>query len=156
MGSPMGSLPFQLARRATQLNGGPFMVAFLLALAMLGRPVAACSFEEARGRRPVMAGEGLAGTPGTGYVTIDFENVDILVFIKAMSDITGKDFIVSPKVKGKVSIVAPKEIAVGEAYQILQSVLEVHGFTTVPTGGMVKIVPSAEARGKAVDTPSAR
>jgi general secretion pathway protein D len=152
----MGSLPFQLARRAARLNGGLFFVAFPLVLAMLGHPVAAGSLEEAPGGRPAIAGEACTGVADMQYVQIDFEDVDILVFIKAMSEITGKNFVVSPKVKGKVNMVAPREVPVGEAYQIFQSVLEVHGFTTVPTGGIVKIVPSAEARGKAVDTPSVR
>lgn len=116
------------------------------------------SSEQEPDGKPVMPGEGLLAAPesGRGYVKMDFDNVDILAFIKAISQITGKDFVVSPKVKGKVSVVAPTEIPLDEAYQAFQSVLEVHGFTTVPAGRIVKIVPSSEARGKGVDMQPAR
>ncbi|MDY6990012.1 MAG: hypothetical protein SWQ30_18375 [Thermodesulfobacteriota bacterium] len=133
-------------------------LAGLLFLASLGYAMTVCSSEQAPRGAAVMAGQGPFGAPKSarGYVKMDFEDVDILVFIKAVSEITGKDFIVSPKVRGKVSVVAPREIPVNEAYQVFQSVLEVHGFTTVPAGSVVKIVPSSEAKGKAVDTRSAR
>jgi type II secretory pathway component GspD/PulD (secretin) len=85
-------------------------------------------------------------------VKIDFDNVDIIVFIKFMGEVTGKNFVVDPKVQGKVSVVAPTAISADEAYEVFQSVLEVHGFTTVPAGGTIKIIPSSEAPGKAIDT----
>jgi len=88
-------------------------------------------------------------------VKIDFDNVDILVFIKSIGEVTGKNFVVDPKVKGKVTIVAPTEISADEAYEVFQSVLEVHGFTTVSAGSIIKIVPSSEAGGKGVDTQMA-
>ena len=130
----------------------------LLVLAFLGNAMTVCSSEQEPGAKSVIPREGLpaAAEPETGYVKMDFEDVDILAFIKAMSEVTGKDFVVSPKVRGKVSVVAPREFPVGEAYQVFQSILEVHGFTTVPAGSIVKIVPSSEARGKAVDTQWAR
>ena len=108
--------------------------------------------------KSVIPGEGFPAAEKSemGCVKMDFEDVDIQVFIKAMSEVIGKDFVVSPKVRGKVSVVAPKEIPVDEVYQVFQSVLEVHGFTTVPTGSIIKIVPSSEALGKGVDTQLAR
>ena len=133
-------------------------LALVLVLASVGYAMTVCSSEQEPGGMPVIPGERLLAAPesGRGYVKLDFEDVDILVFIKAVSEVTGKDFVVSPKVRGKVSVVAPREIPVDEAYQVFQSVLEVHGFTTVPTGSIVKIVPSSEARGKAVDVQPAR
>jgi hypothetical protein len=89
-------------------------------------------------------------------VKIDFEDVDILRFIKFISEITGRNFLVDPKVKGKVTIVSATELTVDEAYAVFQSVLEVHGFTIVPAGSIIKIVPAADARGKAVETQPAR
>jgi len=125
----------------------------LLGLASLGYAMTACSSEQVPGGKSLVPGEGLpaAAEPDTGYVEMDFQDVDILIFIKAISEMTGKDFVVSPKVRGRVSIVAPTKMAPDEAYQVFQSVLEVHGFTTVPAGRIVKIVPSLEARGKGVD-----
>ena len=86
------------------------------------------------------------------FVEIDFDNVDILLFVKFVSEATGKNFVVDPEVKVKVTIVSPEKIPVDEVYKVFQSVLEVHGYTTVEAGSVVKIVPSATARGKGVKT----
>ena len=86
------------------------------------------------------------------YVTIDFENVDINLFIKYISELTGKNFIIDKAVRGNVTIVSPTKISVDEAYKVFESVLEVQGFTTVPAGSIIKIVPSADARSKSVET----
>jgi general secretion pathway protein D len=86
------------------------------------------------------------------YVTIDFENVDINLFIKYISELTGANFIIDKSVRGNVTIVSPTKISVDEAYKVFESVLEVQGFTTVPAGSVIKIVPSADARSKSVET----
>ena len=90
--------------------------------------------------------------PGERYVTIDFDNVDIVLFIKFISELTGKNFVVDKAVRGKVTIISPTKISVKEAYKVFESVLEVHGFTTVPAGNIIKIVPAREARAKSVET----
>ncbi len=90
--------------------------------------------------------------PEKKFVTIDFDNVDILLLIKFISEVTGKNFVIDQKVKGKVTIVSPTKISVDEAYKVFESVLEVHGFTTVPAGSIVKILPSVTARGKNIET----
>ncbi len=86
------------------------------------------------------------------YVSIDFNDVDINVFIKFISELTGKNFIIDNRVKGKVTIISPGKISVDEAYKVFESVLEVHGFTTVESGEVIKIVSSPEARTKSIDT----
>jgi general secretion pathway protein D len=86
------------------------------------------------------------------YVTIDFENVDIALFIKYISELTGKNFVIDKSIRGNVTIVSPTKISVDEAYKVFESVLEVQGFTTVPAGSVIKIVPSADARSKSVET----
>ncbi len=86
------------------------------------------------------------------YVTIDFDNVDIALFIKFISELTGKNFVVDKAVKGKVTIISPTKITVQEAYRVFESVLEVHGYTTVPAGKIIKIVPAVAARGKDIET----
>ncbi len=85
-------------------------------------------------------------------MTIDFEDVDINLFIKYISELTGKNFIIDKAVRGNVTIVSPTKISVDEAYKVFESVLEVQGFTTVPAGPITKIVPSADARSKSVAT----
>jgi general secretion pathway protein D len=84
-------------------------------------------------------------------ISMDFDQVDIKVFIKFISELTGKNFVVDDKVRGKVTVLSPSKISVEEAYKVFESVLEVHGFTTVPAGKVIKIVPSVEARQKSVE-----
>ncbi|MCW5209337.1 hypothetical protein VU10_03950 [Desulfobulbus sp. US1] len=89
---------------------------------------------------------------GQQYVTIDFTDVDINIFIKYISELTGKNFIVDRTVKGKVTVISPTRMTVEDAYQVFDSVLEVHGFTTIPSGPVIKIVPSVQARSKSIPT----
>jgi len=82
------------------------------------------------------------------FVTIDFNNVDIVVFIKFISELTNKNFIIDQRVKGKVTIISPAKISIEEAYKVFESVLEVHGYATVQAGEVIKIIPSPDARTK--------
>jgi general secretion pathway protein D len=90
--------------------------------------------------------------PDKRYVTIDFDNVDITIFVKFISELTGKNFVIDKAVKGKVTIISPTKITVEEAYKVFESVLEVHGYTTVPAGSIIKIVPAVHARSKDIET----
>ena len=115
-------------------------------------------------RRPTPAGQERAVTgqeKGAGteteaedirYVTIDFDDVDIALFVKFISELTGKNFVIDQRVKGKVTIISPTKITVEEAYKVFESVLEVNGFTTVPAGNITKIVPAVSARSKDIET----
>lgn len=91
-------------------------------------------------------------TDNRQYVSIDFNDVDISVFIKFISELTGTNFVVDRRVKGKVTIISPSKISVDEAYKVFESVLEVNGFSTVQSGEVTKIVPAPEARSKNVKT----
>jgi len=86
------------------------------------------------------------------FISIDFNDVDISVFIKFISELTSKNFVVDQRVKGKVTIISPAKISVKEAYKVFESVLEVHGFTTVKAGEVIKIIPSPDARSKNIET----
>jgi len=88
---------------------------------------------------------------GKRFITIDFDNVDIRLFIKYISELTGKNFVVDKTVQGNVTIVSPTKISEKEAYKVFESVLEVHGFTTVRAGPVIKILPSARARSQNVE-----
>ncbi|MBT8358312.1 MAG: type II secretion system secretin GspD [Deltaproteobacteria bacterium] len=86
------------------------------------------------------------------FISIDFNNVDINVFIKFISELTGKNFVVDNKVKGKVTVISPSKISLKEAYRVFESVLEVHGYAAVRAGKVIKIIPSPEARTKNIET----
>jgi general secretion pathway protein D len=102
--------------------------------------------------RSSIAIESRKGPTAEKYVTIDFDNVDITVFVKFVSELTGKNFIIDEKVKGKVTILSPKKIPVSDVYKIFLSVLEVNGFTTVAVGDMIKVIPATAAREKFMET----
>ena len=86
------------------------------------------------------------------YVTIDFNDVDINLFIKYISELTQKNFIVDRQVQGKVTVISPTQVSADDAYRVFESVLEVNGYAAVPSGSVVKIVPSVEARSKSIAT----
>ena len=125
-----------------------------------GPPVLAPTSPIAASKEPIISSNARAGQPAAEsatepperYVTIDFENVDINLFIKYISELTGKNFIIDKAVRGNVTIVSPTKISVDEAYKVFESVLEVQGFAAVPAGSIIKIVPSADARSKSVET----
>src|SRR5690242_9834649 len=79
-------------------------------------------------------------------ITMNFQNVDIPVLAKFISEITGKNFVVDESVRGKVSIISPTKVTPAQAYSIFQSVLQVKGFTTVQAGPVIKIVPARQVR----------
>jgi general secretion pathway protein D len=90
--------------------------------------------------------------PPDQFVSIDFNNVDINLFIKFMSELTGTNFVVDPNVKGKITIISPARISLDEAYRVFESVLEVNGYTAVGAGEIVKILPAPEARTRNIQT----
>lgn len=78
-------------------------------------------------------------------VSLDFDNVDIRVIIKFMSELTGKNFIIDDSVKGTATVISPTKITVDEAYRVLESILIVNGYTTVPSDNMIKVIPISDA-----------
>ena len=85
-------------------------------------------------------------------ISINFNNVDIQVFIRFISELTGKNFVIDQRVRGKVTIISPGRISVKEAFKVFESVLEVHGYTSIRAGEIYKIVPSPDARTKSIET----
>lgn len=85
-------------------------------------------------------------------VTFNFVDVDLPVITKFISDITKKNFIFDERVKGKITIIAPSKLSVDDAYNLFTSVLELKGFTVVPSGvDAYKIIPSSEARQRGIE-----
>ncbi len=88
------------------------------------------------------------------FVTIDFDKVDINLFIKYISELTGRNFVVDKAVQGTVTIISPTKISEEEAYQLFESVLEVNGFATVPAGPITKIMPASRVLSQNINTLS--
>src|SRR5229473_1794997 len=84
--------------------------------------------------------------PPQNLITMNFQDVDISVLARFISDITGRNFVLDESVRGKVSVISPTKVTPDQAYTIFQSVLQVKGFTTVLVGSIIKIVPSRTVR----------
>ncbi len=89
---------------------------------------------------------------GERIVSIDFDNVDIRLVIKLVSEWTGNNYLIDDQVRGNVTIISPTKIPIDEAVMVLESILEVKGFSTVPAGNVIKVIPAADAKGKAITT----
>ncbi|MES9881987.1 MAG: type II secretion system secretin GspD [Sedimenticola sp.] len=87
-------------------------------------------------------------------MTLNLNNADIRAFIATVSEMTGKTFIIDPRVKGKVTVVSAAPVAPESIYEIFISVLKVHGYSVVPSGGAIKIIPQAIATKDTVPTAS--
>ena len=86
-------------------------------------------------------------TPAAGdSVTLNFVNADIDAVVKAVADITGRNFIVDPRVKGTVNIVSARPVPRSLVYPTLLSALRMQGIAAVDNGTVVKIVPEADAK----------
>ncbi len=83
---------------------------------------------------------------GPDVVTLNFVNADIEGVVKAVSEITGKNFVLDPRVKGTVNIVSAKPMSRALVYQVFLSAMRLQGFTAVEERGMVMIVPEIEAK----------
>ncbi|WP_417068273.1 type II secretion system secretin GspD [Niveibacterium terrae] len=79
-------------------------------------------------------------------VTLNFVNADIDAVIRAIGKITGKNFIVDPRVKGTLNITTQQPVPKALTYQILLSSLRMQGFTAVEGHGVIKILPEVDAK----------
>ncbi len=79
-------------------------------------------------------------------VTLNLKGADISALIGTVSEITGKNFIVDPRVKGKITIISSRPLDKKEVYDVFLSVLQVHGFAAIPYGKVTKIMPDADAK----------
>jgi general secretion pathway protein D len=107
-------------------NGGRHVRAIAMLLAALTAPAAA---ED----RPTVA--------------FDFQDVELSVVARFVSEVTGRNFILDDRVRGRITIISPTEVSAEDAYGAFQAALAVKGFTTVETASFVKILPMREARG---------
>lgn len=88
----------------------------------------------------------LAAAADQGGITLNFKDADIREVAATIGQITHKNFIIDPRVQGRVTVVSSRPVSSDAVYATFLSVLEVHGLAAAPSGDMIKIVPSLEAR----------
>lgn len=87
--------------------------------------------------------------------TPNFKDSDIQEVIKFMGEATGKTIIIDPKVRGPVKLINTRPLNSQELYALFLSVLDVHGYTAIESGNVVRIVPNRDARSLPVPNQSA-
>ena len=81
----------------------------------------------------------------------NLRNADIRAVIAEVSRVTGKNFVIDPRVQGKISIVSSTPMSNKELYQVFLSMLQVSGYAAIPTGDITKIIPALDAKSQATD-----
>ncbi len=79
-------------------------------------------------------------------VTLNLKDAEINTLISTVSEVTGKNFIVDPRVKGKVTVISAAPMDQQAVYETFLAVLQVQGFAAVPAGDAIKIIPETNAR----------
>ncbi len=93
-----------------------------------------------------------AGPPAAAQdFTVNLKETDIQELIKFVAEATGTTIVVDPAVKGKVKVVSSKPVSRSELYELFLSILEVHGYTAVRSGGVVRVIQSKDARSAPVE-----
>ncbi len=77
---------------------------------------------------------------------INLRDADITAFIGEVADITGKNFVVDPRVKGNITVISNKALSKAEVYDLFMGVMNVNGVVAVPSGNTVKLVPDVNAK----------
>ncbi len=85
-------------------------------------------------------------------LTLNFTDTDITAVIGAVAKLTGKNFIIDPRVKGRVTVITHTAMSKDEAYQVFLSLLKVHGYSAIPTKNAIKIVPEVNAKQDSIPT----
>jgi general secretion pathway protein D len=97
--------------------------------------------------------ESLILDESTGKVQIDFNDAPLTTIIDAIAKLTGKNFIYDDRVRGKVTIISPRQVTKDEAWAVFESVLKIKGFTAIPGPAEVfKIVPVRDAKESNIET----
>ena len=81
-----------------------------------------------------------------GAITPNYKDADLGQIIEAVSAVTGKNFIVDPRVRAQVTMLSSTPMSPNAFYEAFLSILQVHGFVAVPSGDVIKIIPDANAR----------
>ncbi len=93
-----------------------------------------------------LASPGVSLGQTQGAITPNYKDADLSQIIEAVSAVTGKNFIVDPRVRAQVTMLSSTPMSPDAFYQAFLSILQVHGFVAVPAGKVIKILPDANAR----------
>lgn len=99
----------------------------------------------------LLAAEPKMGVPEQTW-TVNFKDTDIVEVAKFVQEVTGKPFIVDPKVRGPIRVIATKPLNKKDLYDLFLAVLDVHGFTAYESDGVVRIIVNREARNLPIPT----
>jgi general secretion pathway protein D len=91
-----------------------------------------------------------SGLLAADKVTINFKDTDIREVAEMVSKVTGKNFLIDPRVKGKVTVISSEPIDGDALYSTFLSILKTHGFIAIDDGTLVNILPSSVSRENAV------
>lgn len=78
--------------------------------------------------------------------SLNLKDVDIRALIETVADATGKNFIIDPRITGNISVVTSTPMKASQVYDVFLSILKVHGYSAVPNGNVVKIIPNLTAK----------
>jgi general secretion pathway protein D len=79
--------------------------------------------------------------------TVNIRNADLQAFITQVAEMTGKSFVVDPRVRSRdVTVISSQALSSAEVYELFLSVLQVHGYAAVPAGDVIKIVNNTTAK----------
>ena len=87
-----------------------------------------------------------AGVAAQERVTLNFSNTEIEAVVRAISQFTGKAFIVDPRVKGTLNLTIEQPLSPEQALSALSAALRLQGVVMVESGGVVRVVPEADAK----------
>jgi general secretion pathway protein D len=79
-------------------------------------------------------------------ITLNWKDADIRIVVEAVSEATGKNFILDPRVTGKVNLLSAEPMSKDAFYEAFLSILQVHGYIAIESGNLIKILPNATAR----------
>ena len=116
--------------RAMLINAKGLIITFVVSLLLFAKPVLGQEF------------------------TVNLKDTDIQEFIEFVADVTGTTIVIDPAVKGKVKVVSSKPVSRAELYDLFLSILDVHGYTAVRSGEVVRVIPNKNARSAPVDVIS--
>ena len=116
--------------RAMLTNAKGFFITLVVSLLLFAKPVLSQEF------------------------TVNLKDTDIQEFIEFVADVTGTTIVIDPAVKGKVKVVSSKPVSRAELYDLFLSILDVHGYTAVRSGEVVRVIPNKNARSAPVDVIS--
>jgi len=79
-------------------------------------------------------------------ITPNYKDADLSQIIQAVSEVTGKNFIIDPRVNAKVTMLSATPMSPSQFYEAFLAVLQVYGYVAVPAGKVIKIVPNTDER----------